>query len=141
MRNSMHKLSVVIPCYNEKDTLAAVVSEVLALKSSELAIEVVIVDDCSKDESLQIARQIEQQEPAVKVLSHAVNQGKGAALRTGFLAVTGDFVCVQDADLEYDPKDYLQMLVPMLAGGGQMLSSALVICSNMSGASCGGGIR
>ena len=110
------KLSVVVPCYNEAETLKDVVRSVLAIASDELEVEAVIVDDCSKDGSLKIAEELAAANPAVTVLKHEVNQGKGAALRTGFVAATGDFVCVQDADLEYDPKDYLKMLVPMTEG-------------------------
>ena len=112
----MKKLSVVIPCYNEADTLETVVMRVLALSSDTLAMEVLIVDDCSTDASLRIAETLSENIPAVRVLRHQTNQGKGAALKTGFLAATGDFVCVQDADLEYDPQDYLKMLRPMMAG-------------------------
>lgn len=106
-------LSVVVPCFNEQDTLSKVVASVVSLASDDLGVEVVIVDDCSRDSSLRVAEELAAANPAVKVLTHKVNRGKGAALRTGFLAATGDFVCVQDADLEYDPQDYLKMLVPM----------------------------
>lgn len=109
-------LSVVIPCYNESATLQRVVESALALGSETLAVEIVIVDDCSKDDSLKIAEALAAGHPAIKVLKHEVNRGKGSALRTGFMASTGDFVCVQDADLEYDPRDYLKMLVPMTEG-------------------------
>lgn len=112
----MTKLSVVIPCYNESETLSDVVRSVLALASERLAVEVLIVDDCSTDGSLKIAEELAAAHEAVKILRHEVNQGKGAALRTGFTAATGDCVCVQDADLEYDPRDYLTMLVPIAEG-------------------------
>lgn len=115
-RNVMKKLSVVIPCYNESETLRDITTAVLALASDGLSVEVLIVDDRSTDDSLKIAEGLAGENPSVKVLKHEVNQGKGAALRTGFLAATGDFVCVQDADLEYDPKDYLRMLLPMAEG-------------------------
>ena len=109
-------LSVVIPCYNERDTIGAVVSSVLGLASDALDLEVLVVDDCSTDGSLEVVDGLAADNPAVKVLRHDANRGKGAALRTGFAAAIGDFVCVQDADLEYDPKDYLKMLVPMVEG-------------------------
>lgn len=112
----MKKLSVVIPCYNEAETLRAIISEVSALSSDALALELLIVDDCSTDDSLRIAEDLATFNSSIRVLKHSVNQGKGAALKTGFTAATGDFVCVQDADLEYAPKDYLKMLVPMLEG-------------------------
>lgn len=110
----MKKLSVVIPCYNESETLRGIVAEVLALASDDLSLELLIIDDCSTDDSLKVAEDLALSHPAVKVLKHTANQGKGAALKTGFMSATGDFVCVQDADLEYDPKDYLKMLKPLL---------------------------
>ena len=112
----MTKLSVVIPCYNESETLSDVVRSVLALACEQLAVEVLIVDDCSTDGSVKIAEELAASHETVKILRHEVNQGKGAALRTGFTAATGDCVCVQDADLEYDPRDYLAMLVPIAEG-------------------------
>lgn len=112
----MHKLSVVIPCYNEEKTLAAVVAKVLNADTAGLELEVVIVDDCSSDTSAAIAHALSKTDPRLRVLSHAINQGKGAALRTGFAAASGDLVVVQDADAEYDPADYVKLLAPILAG-------------------------
>jgi len=109
-------LSVVIPCYNETRTLEACVARVRAIASPGLALEIVIVNDASKDDSLEKARALAARHPEVKVFSHDVNQGKGAALRTGFTKVTGDFVAVQDADLEYDPADLVRLLEPLEAG-------------------------
>lgn len=106
----MTTLSLVIPCYNELSTLPAIVAEVLKLASPELALEVLIVDDASTDGSLAAAEALAAAHPAVRVLRHERNRGKGAALRTGFLVASGDFVGVQDADLEYDPQDYLELL-------------------------------
>jgi dolichol-phosphate mannosyltransferase len=109
-------LSVVIPCFNETATLAECVKRVQAIASDELALEIVIVDDASTDDSLSAAHALAEKYPEIKVYSHAVNQGKGAALRTGFSAVTGEFVAVQDADLEYDPNDLLRLVEPLEAG-------------------------
>lgn len=112
----MKTLSVVIPCYNEAATLKEIVAEVKSLASDSLALDILIVDDCSTDDSRLVAEELAAADPSVRVLCHAVNQGKGAALKTGFLSATGDFVCVQDADLEYDPRDYLKMLKLMVEG-------------------------
>lgn len=108
-------LSLIVPCYNEENTLAGIVDRILQLQSDELKLQIVIVDDCSSDNSREVARKLAEKHPEIKLAFHSVNQGKGAALRTGFLEATGDFVGIQDADMEYDPQDYLVMLEPMLA--------------------------
>ena len=123
----MPKLSVVIPCYNERDTIERIVDAVLAAPVAGL--EVIVVDDCSQDGTREILRN--QVEPRVaRVIYHERNQGKGAALRTGFGAATGDLVIVQDADLEYDPLDYPRLIEPFLAG-----KADVVFGSRFSGAS------
>ncbi len=104
------KLSLVIPCYNEEKTLGVIVDEVLKIASSDLALEILVVDDASTDGSVAAAERLAAAHPQVRVLRHERNTGKGAALRTGFESATGDFVGVQDADLEYDPRDYLRLL-------------------------------
>jgi glycosyltransferase involved in cell wall biosynthesis len=108
----MPTLSVVIPCYNEVSTIEAIVDAVSRSPVEDL--EIIVVDDCSTDGTREVLR--EKVEPRVaRVLYHPVNRGKGAALRSGFAAATGDMVIVQDADLEYDPKDFPQLIAPILA--------------------------
>lgn len=107
------KVSVVIPVYNEVGTIEELVSRVLAVP---LEVEIIIVNDGSTDGTHERLKEIEQNKENVKVLYHNRNQGKGAALRTGFEVVTGDIVIIQDADLEYDPKDYPMLLEPILDG-------------------------
>jgi len=109
-------LSVVIPCYNETATLETCVARLRAIASASLALEIVIVDDASTDDSLAKARALATRHPEVRVVGHAVNRGKGAALRTGFGLVRGDLVAVQDADLEYDPSDLVRLVEPLVAG-------------------------
>ncbi len=106
-------LSVIIPCYNEKATIEEIVRRV---KAMEMAHEIIIVDDGSVDGTRDILRDKLQGDPLVRIIFHEVNQGKGAAVRTGFAAATGDIVLIQDADLEYDPRDYPSLLRPIQEG-------------------------
>jgi len=106
------KLSIVIPIYNEAATILELLSLVEAINVG-MDKELVLVDDCSRDGTRDILRKVAQDHPHWRVLLHEVNQGKGAALRTGFAAATGDFVLIQDADLEYDPRDYPLLLRPL----------------------------
>jgi glycosyltransferase involved in cell wall biosynthesis len=122
-------LSVVIPCYNEERTLKTCVEKVLSIRDGMLSVELLIVDDCSKDRSHEVALGLQREHPEVRVLRHQVNQGKGAALRTGFAAATGDFVAVQDADLEYDPWDLKQLLVPLVNGDADVVFGSRFLAS------------
>jgi len=110
------KLSVVIPCYNEEKTLALCVGKVMEIADDQLELEVIIVDDCSRDASRSIAAGLVERIPGLLFLQHESNRGKGAALRTGISHTTGDFVAIQDADLEYDPMDLKRLLVPLRKG-------------------------
>jgi dolichol-phosphate mannosyltransferase len=114
--NRRVKLSLVIPCYNEEKTLEDCVEKVRAIADDTLELELVIVDDCSKDRSREIAKAIAAKHAGIVVLWHDKNQGKGAALRTGIARASGDFVAVQDADLEYDPMDLRRLLEPLRKG-------------------------
>ncbi len=115
------KLSVVVPCYNEESTLRECIEGLLKIASPTLALEVIIVNDSSRDRSEAIAKSIAEQRSEVTVLSHAVNQGKGAALRTGFAYATGDYVAVHDADMEYDPNDLVRLLCPLINGSADVV--------------------
>jgi glycosyltransferase involved in cell wall biosynthesis len=107
------KLSVVMPVYNEQATLREVIARVLAVS---LDIELICVDDGSTDASRDILAQLQSTHPEVRVLLQPHNMGKGAALRRGIQESTGDFVVIQDADLEYDPAEYPLLLRPLIEG-------------------------
>jgi len=109
------RLSIVIPIYNERETVSQVVEAVLAVETG-LEPEIVLVNDASTDGTERVLEELAGKFPAVKIFTHAQNQGKGAALRTGFESATGDIVLIQDADLEYDPKEYPHLLEPILTG-------------------------
>ncbi len=105
------KLSVIMPVCNERATIREIVRRVMELPIEK---ELIIVDDGSTDGTLDVLQEIRG--PSIKILFHGRNKGKGAAIRTGLEEVTGEFAIIQDADLEYDPQDYLLLLTPILSG-------------------------
>jgi glycosyltransferase involved in cell wall biosynthesis len=111
-------LSVVIPSYNEEATIAHVVRKVLLL---DAVAEVIVVNDCSKDRTADIVRELALADPRVRLLQHDVNRGKTAALKTGFAEVRGDIVIVQDADLEYDPAEIPDVIQPIIDGDADVV--------------------
>ncbi len=112
---SRGRLSVLMPVYNESRTLRTIVEQVLAAPV-EMEIELVAVDDCSRDDSVAILEELAASDPRIKLFRHPVNRGKGAAIRTAIAHMTGDIAIVQDSDLEYDPQDYPRVLKPILDG-------------------------
>ena len=104
------KLSVIIPCFNEEKTLKVIVERVLSFKDIEK--EIIIVDDCSTDSSKLIISELSNSHSNIKGVYLEKNSGKGSALKKGFELVSGDIVLIQDADLEYDPKDYSALIKP-----------------------------
>jgi glycosyltransferase involved in cell wall biosynthesis len=102
------KLSIVIPVYNEKNTIKEIVDLVLAVRGIEK--EIVIVDDGSTDGTVEVLKEIGQEHPDIKIVIKGENRGKGHTLKVGFKETTGDYVIIQDADLEYDPQDYKKLL-------------------------------
>src|SRR5690606_2950435 len=101
--------------FNEAATIEKLVSAVLAVDLGGIAKELVIVDDCSRDGTREVIQRLAADNPGVRALHHDFNQGKGAALRTGIAHCTGDWVVIQDADLEYDPREYPKLLAPVIA--------------------------
>lgn len=108
------KLSIVIPVFNERETLVEILECVKSIETG-LEREIILVDDASTDGTRELIRSLPESASLIKVY-HDINQGKGAALRTGFSRTTGDIVLIQDADLEYDPREYPRLLAPILEG-------------------------
>ena len=147
----MKTLSIIIPVYNERQTILAILARVLNVKlEGGLRKELILVDDCSTDGSTDLVAMLETdwkklmaeqgvpaariKEATVRSLFHEVNRGKGAALRTGFAAATGDIIIIQDADLEYDPNDYIKVLAPILDGRADVVYGSRY--AGESGESC-----
>lgn len=113
----MQKLSIIIPAYNEARTIHLILNKVDAVSLiGGLSKEVVIVNDCSKDNTAEVVRAYMQDKPYIKFVEHTINSGKGAAIHTGIKEATGDYIIVQDADLEYDPNEFNILLKPILDG-------------------------
>jgi glycosyltransferase involved in cell wall biosynthesis len=115
---SFHKLSVIVPVFDERNTVVEIVRRMRAVELP-VELEIVIVDDGSTDGTRDVLRQLG--DSTVHVVMHDRNQGKGAAIRTGLASVTGDLVLVQDADLEYDPEDWPKLLNPILRGKARVV--------------------
>ena len=124
------KITVIIPVYNEKRTILEILRRVQAMETAE---EILVVDDGSTDGTREVLQEVDGKHP-VRVIFHEANQGKGAAVRTGIQSATGDVIIIQDADLEYDPREYPNLLRPIQEGiadvvyGSRFLGGALGCC-------------
>lgn len=121
------KLSIVMPVFNEKNTIEEIISRI---QSVDVGIkkEIILVDDCSNDGTREILKKIDQNN--IKIYFHKKNQGKGAALQTGFSKVEGDIILIQDADLEYDPREYPKLLEPILDGRADAVYGSRFLCGS-----------
>ena len=127
------KLSIVIPAYNEAATIHLILNKVKAVNLAQgISKEVIIVNDCSKDATEDAIRRYMSENPDLDIqyFKHEVNQGKGAALHTGISKATGEFLIIQDADLEYDPKEYNKLLMPVLDGFADVVYGSRFIGGN-----------
>ncbi len=113
MKNNNKVLSIIIPVYNEENTIQEIIKHVLAVDCGQK--EIIIVDDCSKDNTRKILEESIKSQVS-KIIYHEYNQGKGAAIQSGIQHATGDYIIIQDADLEYDPQEYPILLNPLLNG-------------------------
>jgi len=108
------KLSIIIPVYNEEKTLEQVIKKIQDVNLGNIKKELIIVNDCSKDNSFNIAKKLIKKYKNIKLINHEKNLGKGIAIRTGLKSFTGDIVLIQDADLEYNPEEYKRLIKPIL---------------------------
>lgn len=119
---SSQTLSIVIPAYNEEKTISKIVERVLSVNLGPIGKEIIIVNDCSKDQTGRLIDELASDHPdCIRVAHHHKNQGKGKALQTGFGLATGDWVIIQDADLEYKPEEYGKLLEPILQGDADVV--------------------
>jgi glycosyltransferase involved in cell wall biosynthesis len=124
INHPVKKLSIIIPCYNEAGTIAVILDKVSDVDLiDQIGKEIIVVNDCSRDDTDLMIREYLEDNPGspIRYICHETNKGKGAAVHTGMQAATGDYVIIQDADLEYDPQEYSLLLSPILTGNADIV--------------------
>ncbi len=127
-----HILSVIIPAYNEENTIQSILDQVFGLKMDQIRIEVIVINDCSTDKTRALIESYinENQTHTLRLIDQEKNMGKGAAIRKGIEEASGDFLIIQDADLEYDPREYKDLLNPILNGKADVVYGSRFMGSN-----------
>ncbi|MCO5249548.1 MAG: glycosyltransferase family 2 protein [Chitinophagales bacterium] len=119
----LQKLSIIIPLYNEENTIVSILERILNVDLEDIRKEIIIVDDASTDNSTRLVQDFMKSNPNedIQLISQNTNQGKGAALHRGITEATGEYLIIQDADLEYDPQDYHDLLIPVISGDADVV--------------------
>jgi len=115
------KISIIIPCFNEKETISELVNRVYNSNTFKLEKEIIIIDDSSTDGTVDILEKIKNENSNIKIKFHKQNHGKGRCLRDGFSIATGDIILIQDADLEYNPEEYPKLLKPIIENNADVV--------------------
>lgn len=113
MEKTTYILSIIVPTYNEEATLKTCLQRILEIENDDIKLQIIIVDDGSTDNSFSIAESMKNKYSQIDIVKHKINQGKGAAIQSGLTIANGDYVAIQDADLEYNPQDLLRLLKPL----------------------------
>jgi len=127
-----HTLSVIIPSYNEEKSISQIIDRILELKIEEISMEVLVVNDCSTDRTREVVEACMERHGgrSIRLIDQEKNMGKGAAIRKGIAEATGDYIVIQDADLEYDPREFRDLLAPILGGQADVVYGSRFMGSN-----------